>query len=290
MKPAPFTYVRPETVDEAVRFLSEHGDEAKPISGGQSLMPMMNLRLVYLDYLVDIGRLPDLDTVTAASDGGLELGGLVRHHQLLDDATVRERAPVLAEAAPLIGHPAVRRRGTVGGSLAHADPAAELPTAMLALDATIRTASTSGRREIPASEFFQSIFTTSLEPGEIVVGVRIPAPAPRTGWSVRELMRRHGDFAIVGVMAGLTAGENNRCEAARIVLFGVAETPYRAAEAEKSLRGESVTPEALAEAARLATASLEPPSDIHASGEYRKEAGRVYTERALTQAWERASG
>lgn len=288
MKPAPFTYVRPASLPEALDILAEYGEAAKPIAGGQSLMPMLNLRLARTEYLVDIMRIPELNTIEPQSDGGMLLGALVRHRDLVTSPCVRRHAPLLAGCAPLIGHTAIRNRGTLGGSIVHADPAAELPAALVALNATVCLASARGERELPATEFFLGIFTTATSPDELVVSVRLPPPVPGTGWAYLEMARRHGDFALVGVAAGITLDAGGRCSAASIVLSGVSDVPYRAADAEALLVGTHPEPASLAEAAYRATASLEIAGDSVASGSYRREVARVYTKRALGAAYGRA--
>jgi CO/xanthine dehydrogenase FAD-binding subunit len=288
VKPAPFTYVRPSTSAEALRLLDEYGETAKPLAGGQSLIPLLNLRLARIDYLVDIARLPGLDGIAVAPSGELVIGSLVRHRELVGSPLVRRHAPLLSECAPLIGHPAIRNRGTLGGSIAHADPAAELPAALVALEATIVATSSNGAREIPATGFFRDLFTTALEPGELITAVCVPPARPRTGWAFLELARRHGDFALVGVAVGVSLDGEGRCTDARLAFLGVGTTPVRAAGAEALLSGSTPEPEVLAEAARQASAPLEPFGDLHATGAYRKTAAAVCAERALALALERA--
>lgn len=288
MKPAPFTYVRPDSLAEALRFLVEHAEDAKPIAGGQSLMPMLNMRLATLDYLVDIDRLPGLDSVTPMPDGGVLLGALVRHRDLALNDVIRARAPLLHECAPMIGHPAIRNRGTLGGSIAHADPAAELPAALVALDAAIHLTHVDGERELAAGEFFLDVFTTALRPGELVAGVRVPAPPPRTGWCFREQVRRHGDFALAGAAVRITLDSSGQCVESRVVLCGVGGAPHRSGAAERILNGRIPDGAVLAGAARQATEALDVAGDVHASGAYRREAARVCAERALLSAFERA--
>lgn len=287
MKPAPFTYVRPATLPEALGFLAEHPDDAKPLAGGQSLLPMLNLRLARIPFLVDIGRLPGLADIRLLADN-LEIGALTRHRDLVASDLIRERAPLLAECAPLIGHPAIRNRGTLGGSLAHADPAAELPTALVAHDATLMLAARDGTRELPIADFFIDTFMTALAPGELLVGARIPPPAPGSGWAFLEIARRHGDFAVVAAAAGVTLGADGTCADCRLVLSGVAPVPYRAHEAEALLRGRPLTPGQIASAGRMATATIEPIGDLQASAAYKRQVARVYAERALSLAAERA--
>lgn len=293
MKPAPFTYLRPTGLAEVLGLLAAHGDEAKPIAGGQSLMPMLNLRLARAEYLVDLARIPNLGGIDPDASGpdhagtGLRLGAMVRHRDLVWSPAVRARAPLLALCAPLIGHPAIRNRGTVGGSVVHADPAAELPAALLALDAEVRLASTAGERTVAAEGFFEGVFTTATRPDELVTEVRVPGTAarPRTGWGFEEFARRHGDFALVAVAAGIEIDEMGRGVAARLVFAGLAGAPRRAREAEAVLRGQTVSDQVITEAARIGAAPLELPADAHASMAYRREVARVCAERALRQAW-----
>ena len=288
MKPAPFTYVRPNSMEETLRLLDERGESAKVLAGGQSLVPLLNLRLARVDALIDIAHLPGLDEIDVGADGTLTIGALVRQRELVASPLVRRHAPLLAECAPLIGHPGTRNRGTVGGSIAHADPAAELPAALLALEATIVAVSSRGTREIPAGAFFSDLFTTALAPQELVTAVRIPAALPHSGWTCLELARRHGDFALVGVAAGVSLDGDGRCAEARLSLFGVGSTPVRAMASEALLQDNALTPRLVTEAAQQAAASLDPFDDVQATGQYRKTVAAVYTERALTLAVERA--
>ncbi|HYF96160.1 MAG TPA: xanthine dehydrogenase family protein subunit M [Symbiobacteriaceae bacterium] len=288
MKPAPFSYVRPESLTGALRFLAEHPDEAKPLAGGQSLLPVLNLRLSRIAYLVDITRIPGLAEIESTGDGGLALGGLVRHRELAASPLVRDRAPLLAQAASLIGHNAIRNRGTLGGSVAHADPAAELPAALVALEATVLIAGADGERECPAGSFFLGLMTTALAPGQLITGVRVPPPVPRSGWAYLECARRHGDFAMVGVAAGIALDQGGSCAAARLVFSGVGDLPHRAQAAEALLKGRVLTSDLLAEAARAAVQPMDPPSDLHASGSYRREVAQVYATRALQSALDQA--
>lgn len=288
MKPAPFTYVRPDSVEETLRLLDERGESAKVLAGGQSLVPLLNLRLARVDCLIDIAHLPGLGEIGVGADGALMIGALVRQRELVASPLVRRHAPLLAECAPLIGHPATRNRGTVGGSIAHADPAAELPAALLALEATILVTSSAGAREIPSAAFFCDLFTTALAPQELVTAVRIPPAPPHSGWTCLELARRHGDFALVGVAAGISLDGDGRCAEARLSLFGVAATPVRAIASETLLRGNTLSPRLVTEAAQQAAAALDPFDDVQATGQYRKTVAAVYAERALTLALERA--
>lgn len=288
MHPAPFEYVRPASLSEALRLLAEYGDEAKVMAGGQSLMPMLNLRLARPARVVDIGRLPELRQVRREGDT-LQIGALVRHQEIHESPVVRAAAPLLSEATGLIGNIRVRHRGTIGGSLAHADPAAELGGCALALRAEIEATSAAGSRRIPADEFFVMIMTTALQPGELITGVRIPVAPPRTGASFQEMVRRAGDFAIVGVGAQVSlAADNTTVAAVGIGLIGVGYTPLRAAAAEAALLGKAATAENLAAAAALAVEGIDPQDDPMASAEYRRLIVPVMVRRALATAVARA--
>jgi CO/xanthine dehydrogenase FAD-binding subunit len=290
VKPAPFAYYDPTTIDEAVSLLAEHGSEAKVLAGGQSLMPLLNMRLARPAVVVDVNRVDGLDYIRQ-ENGGLAIGALTRQRSIERSDVVARTQPLLAGATRLIAHPQIRNRGTVGGSIAHADPAAEYPAVALALDAEMRVAGPRGARAIQAEEFFVTYLTTALEPDELVTEVRLPALPPRTGWSVMELSRRHGDFALAGVAATLTLASNGECARARIVLFGfgVGPTSLRAIAAEQLLPGARLS-DALVDAAAdsAAKAIEEPLSDIHASGDYRRHLARVLTKRALVEAAGRA--
>ena len=283
----PFDYVAAETLEEALGLLREHGDEAKVLAGGQSLVPMLNYRLARPGVVVDINGLPLGDI--SVDDGRLRLGALVRHHQLEESDVLARRCPVLGEAAGLIGNVRVRTLGTVGGSLAHADPAAELPAVMTALDARIAVASASGRRTIAAREFFTGPLSTALAPDEIVTGVETPA-LPAYGWAVEEMSRRAGDFAVAAVVALVSVDRRGRVDDARVAFGGVADRPFHARAAEDALRGREPTTESIARAARAAREALDPPSDAFVSGAYRRLVAGVLCRRALARAVARALG
>ena len=285
MKPAPFDYHRPATVDEAVALLDRHGPDTKVLAGGQSLLPMMKLRLARPTALVDINRVRELAYVRAADDG-LAFGALARLDELESDE-VRGRCPILADVARDIAHAAIRHRGTVCGSLAHADPAAELPVAALVLEADLVATGPRGSRVIPAREFFVTYLTTALGAGEMLTEARFPALAPGSGWSFLELARRPGDFAIVSAAAVLDVDRRGVITSARIALGAVAERAVRCPEAEAALTGEPGGREAFESAATLAAAPLDPPADVHGSAAYRKHIARVLVGRALTEAWQR---
>jgi CO/xanthine dehydrogenase FAD-binding subunit len=281
----PFEYVAPQTLDDALALLREHGDDAKILAGGQSLIPILHYRLARPRVVIDINALP-LGAI-AADDGHIRLGSLVRYHELEDSDVIARRCPVLAGAARLIGNVRVRTLGTVGGSLAHADPAAELPAVMTALDARLTVASASGRRTLAAGEFFTGPLTTALAPDEIVTDIEIPA-TPRHGWAVEELSRRAGDFAIVAAVALVSLDRGDRVDDVRIAFGGVGDRPLPAHAAAAALRGLEPTPEALARVAEAARAALDPPSDAFVSGAYRRHVAGVLCRRALTHAVERA--
>jgi CO/xanthine dehydrogenase FAD-binding subunit len=287
MKPAPFEYAAPESLEEAMSLLEEHGDVAKVLAGGQSLGPVLNMRLASPEVLIDINRVDQLAYVRQKNDH-LEIGAIARQRTVERSLVIPQRWPLLAEAVPYIGHVTVRNRGTVCGSIAHADPAAELPAVATALDAELHILGPNGERTAHPGEFFLSYLTTNLEPQELLVEVRFPPSQPRTGHAWLEIARRHGDYALVGVAAVLTLREDGACGAARLVYTGVAAVPFDAQEATKVLVGEQPTEELFATAAEQAAGSSEPSSDIHASAKYRQHLVRVLTRRALRKALERA--
>lgn len=286
MKPAPFGYCAPATVEEAVAVLAEHGDEAKVLAGGQSLVPMLALRLARPGYLVDVNRIAGL-AGAHREHGVLVLGALTRHAALERDREVASAVPLLARAAPLIGHTAIRTRGTVGGSVAHGDAAAELPAVALALDAEFEVQGPAGRRQVRASEFFHGPFTTALAADELLVAVRFPVWAAGSGFAIQEVGRRHGDFAIAGVVCAVQV-QQGRIIRLALALIGMGSAPLRAAAAEKSLLGADVAHLDAAEAGALAVAELDPPADVHASSRYRVRVGATLVARALTAAVEEA--
>lgn len=281
----PFEYAAPETLDDALSLLREHGDEAKVLSGGQSLIPILHYRLARPRVVIDINALPLGDI--AVRDGRIGIGALVRYHRLEESAELARHCPVLAEAARLIGNVRVRTLGTLGGSLAHADPAAELPAVMTALDARLGVASASGRRTVAARDFFTGPLTTVLAADEIVTGVEVPAMSAH-GWAVEELSRRAGDFAIVAVVALIGLDRRGHVDDARVAFGGVGDRPVHAAAAEDALRGREPTAEVLARAAQAARDTLAPPTDAFVSGAYRRHVAGVLCRRALTRAVERA--
>ncbi len=289
MKPAPFEYIAPTSVEEALGHLAEYGYDAKVLAGGQSLIPMMNFRLAQPSVLVDLNKLAELSYIRSEKDGELRIGAMTRHHQVEHDALVAEHAPLIHEAMPKIATPQIRSRGTFGGSIAHADPAAELTTICVALDARFRCRSARGERWVPAKEFFLGMFTSALEPDEILVEIAIPPMAPRTGWALEEEARRVHDFALVGVGAVLTLDAQNRCERARLVFLSVGDGPVEAEIAAEMLIGKEVTPDLIRTVAEAVSDELEPSADLHASVEYRLHLARVLAKRALERAFARAA-
>lgn len=288
MKPPPFKYYAPTTVAEALTRLAEHGGEAKVLAGGQSLIPTMNFRLAQPEALVDLNHIPELSYIRPSSDGGLAIGAMTRHRQVERSALVKERAPLVFETMPFIAHPQIRNRGTFGGSLAHADPAAELPAVATVLDARFVIQSKRGKREVPAQEFFVDLFTTALEPEELLVEVILPPQPARTGYAFREISRRHGDYALVGAAASVTLNQAGQCESARLVFFSVGPGPVEAVQASALLSGQPLTPAAIQAAAETAATDIDPSGDIHASAGYRRHLAKVLARQVLEEAGKRA--
>jgi carbon-monoxide dehydrogenase medium subunit len=286
LKPPPFEYVRATTVDDALDALTDAGEDAKVLAGGQSLIPLLSLRLARPTTLVDLNKVAEL-TGIERTDGELRVGAMVRHRTVERSKEAADAVPLLAQAMPLIGHLAIRSRGTIGGSLAHADPAAELPAVATALGATFTVRSkANGERTVNAEDFFLGYFTTALEPDEILTDIRFPARTPRSGYAVEEVARRHGDFAMVGAVAAVTLDPSNDTVAdARIAIINVADRAVRATAAEQALAGTSVSATTdFAEAADLAARDLDPSGDLHASPAYRKKVAGVCVKRALARA------
>ena len=279
-------YEAPTTMAEAVDLLAEHQDEASVLAGGQSLIPLMALRLARPAVLIDINGLSELSLV-AVEDGRVTIGAMTREYVAEDSATIGDTVPLLAAALPLIGHEAIRSRGTIGGSLAHADPAAELPAVARALDAEFVVRGRAGERVVPAADWFEGYLATSRRPDEILAEVRFPAAGPGTGVAFLEVVRRHGDFAIVGLAVSLTLADGVISDA-RLAFAGVADVPVRAAEAEDLLVGQRPSAELFAEAARVATAALDPPADLNGSPEYRKQIAATLVRRGLQAAADNA--
>lgn len=289
MKPAPFEYFAPETVDEAVALLAEHGDEAKPLAGGQSLIPAMNFRLARPSVLVDLSRISSLQGIHQVNDD-LVIGAMTRQRDVEKSSLVKAGAPLVHCAMPLIAHPQIRNQGTFGGSLAHADPASELPAVALALDAHLKLQGPGGERIVAAKDFFLALFETAVQPDELLTAITLPPPMPRTGAAFQELSRRHGDYALVGAAATITLGTDGKIRNARLVFMSVGEIPVDAVVATQSLVGEKVSDEVLRAAARQAASEeIDPTNDIHATAAYRRHLAEVIGFRALRQAADRVA-
>ena len=282
MKPAPFEYHAPTTVDEVVGLLHELGDEAKVLAGGQSLIPMLSLRLARFETLIDLGRVASLRRIERAN-GHVVIGAMVRQSTVETSDLIGRDVPLLAAATPLIGHFQIRNRGTLGGSIAHADPAAEYPAVALALDAEIDVAGPGGKRTVPAGVFFEGTWETTLAPDEVVVAVRFPVWGRQSGFAVEEVARRHGDFAIAGCACGVQLSDGRIVRAAT-AMFGVASTPMRADVAEQVLVGADAATVDAAKVGSLAAVGLDPPDDLHASGALRRRIATAVVGRALGRA------
>ncbi|MGY4709586.1 FAD binding domain-containing protein [Mycolicibacterium sp. CBM1] len=284
MKPAPFAYHRPDSVADAAVLLTEFGDDAKLLGGGQSLVPMLAMRLAFFDNLIDISRLAEMKGIEERGDT-LWIGGGTTHAVVGADENVRARVPLLARVTPFIGHFQIRCRGTIGGSIAHADPAAEYPTVALALDATMETVSTSGRREIPAGKFFAGVWETAMAPDEVLVGIRFPIWSGRCGFGAEEFARRHGDFAIAGAVAAVELGADDRVRRCAIGLLGLSATPRRASAAESAITGRGVDELTAEDVGELAMTGLDDiPADLSGSPGYRRRVGAAMA----AQAWQAA--
>lgn len=288
MIPASFEYLRPKTIPEAIAFLQQYGDDAKILSGGQSLIPMMKLRLARPSYLVDINRIAGLSHIK--EEGGfLKIGGLTRESELEASPVVRAKYPIIIDTAHVIADPQVRNLATVGGNLAHGDPANDHPATMLALGAQIVATGPKGERVIPVEDFFLSLFSTALQHDEILTEIRIPIPPPRSGGAYFKLERKVGDFATAAVAAQLTLDGNGACQKTGIGLTNVGPTPIKARKAEDFLRGKKLDGSTIAQAAQLAADESEPSADLRGPVEYKKSLVKELTKRALTRAVERAA-
>ena len=289
MIPSAFDYHAPGTLDEAVALLERLGDEAKVLSGGQSLLPLLKLRLGDAGHLVDIGRIPGL-TGIAEADGFLRIGGATREADLERSDLIREKYPILLDTAAVIADPLVRNRATVGGNLAHGDPANDHPATMLALEAEVVARGPGGERSIPITRFFTGLFATALAPAEILTEIRIPAPAPRSGGAYVKLERKVGDYATAAAAAQLTLGSRGEIARIGIGLTNAGPTPIKATAAEGYLAGRQPDAAAIADAARLAADATSPSADRRGSVEYKRDMARVLTGRAITRALQRAGG
>jgi carbon-monoxide dehydrogenase medium subunit len=287
MIPAAFEYYAATSVQEALQLLRDHGPEAKLLAGGHSLLPMMKLRLSTPKALIDIGRIPELRYIREEGEV-LAIGATTTHWMIESSDIVRRRVPLLAEAAGRIGDVQVRNMGTIGGSLAHADPAADYPAAILALEAEIVAQGLGGKRSIPAVDFFKGLFTTALEPSELIVEIRVPIPAGRSGAAYLKFPHPASGFAVVGCAALVTL-DGGRCQKVRVAFTGVAEKAFRDHAVEDALTGKPPDDRSIADAAQRAAEGVEPLSDIFASAEYRRHLARVYAKRALLAAVSRAT-
>ncbi len=287
MKPASFEYRAPDSIDQALELLNEHGDTAKILAGGQSLVPAMNFRVLQPSMLIDLNRLTEMEYVR--EDECLRIGAMTRERTLEFDERIAKRSPLLHEAVPNIAHPQIRNRGTIGGSIVNADPAAELPVLMLALNARLKALGIAGERWIEAQDFFVGMFTTALEPNELLMEIEIPFPQARTGWSFMEVAPRAGDYALMGVAALVTLDENGNCRQSKLVYLNAGDGPMDAKEAAQSLVGESVDEKLIsAAAAHASEKEISPFGNIHASPEFQRHLAKVLTIKALKQAAERA--
>jgi carbon-monoxide dehydrogenase medium subunit len=295
MKPASFEYLAPDSLDAALEALARHGWDAKLLAGGQSLIPVMNFRLAQPAVLIDLNRIRDLDHIQPEGSGGLRIGAMARQRSLERSARVAELAPLLHEAVPFIAHPQIRNRGTLGGSLAHADARAELPALAVALRARLRLQRSGGERWVEARDFFTGLLSTALEPEEILTEVALPPMPARSGWAFQEVARRHGDYAQVGLAAVVALDEAGRCREARLVYLSVGDRPVEAREAARLLEGAAVSgggiDEAIAAAADKASRDeMNPTGDVHASADFKRHLARVLTGRILRRAFARAKG
>lgn len=288
MKPAPFEYHAPTTLEQALDLMSQHAGEAKILAGGQSLVPAMNFRIVQPSLLIDLNQVAELSYIREYADV-MRIGAMTRERHLEFDASIAKRIPLLHEAAPNIAHPQIRNRGTIGGSIVNADPAAELPVLMLALSARLKAKNISGERWINAQDFFVGMFTTALEPDEILVEIELPFMPPRTGWSFMEVAPRAGDYALMGVAALVTLDEAGKCNDAKLVYLNAGDGPVDAKQAAQLLHGETITEKMIDEAAEFASQKeINPFGNIHTSIEFQRHLANVLTKNALKQAMKRA--
>lgn len=288
MKPAPFEYHAPNSLEQALDLMSQHAGDAKILAGGQSLVPAMNFRIFQPGVLIDLNRLPELSYISE-EDKVIRVGAMTRERHLEFDASLAKRTPLLTEALPFIAHPQIRNRGTIGGSLVNADPAAELPVLALALAARLKAKSVSGERWLDAQDFFAGMFTTALAPDEILVEIELPFMTSRTGWSFMEVAPRAGDYALMGVAALLTVDENGKCKEAKLVYLNAGDGPVDAKAAAGMLVGESLSDALIESAAAVASEKeIDPFGNVHTSPEFQRHLAKVLTRKALRQAKQRA--
>lgn len=289
MKAARFDYHAPATTDEAVSLLHEHGDQCKALAGGQSLVPILALRLARFGSLVDLNNIPSLAGIDL-TDGALRIGAMTRQSSAEHSPVLARAAPLLARALPFVGHFQIRNRGTVGGSIAHGDPASEIPAVVTALAGELEARSVRGTRRIPVDEFFSSVWETALEPDELLVAVHLPSWPDRSGFGFEELAWRRGDFSIAGALCALTLGEGDRVVRARIALMGMGATPVRAPAAEAALAGTGADAVDLESLGALAVEATSPVDDVHASAAYRRRVCAAMVRRVIALAIEEARG
>ncbi len=290
MKPAPFEYRVPDSIEQALSLLKEHGDEAKLLAGGQSLVPAMNFRVVQPTVLIDLNRIKELDTIHEEGQV-LRIGAMTRERNLEFDPLIAKRIPLMSEGILHVAHPQIRNRGTFGGSLANADPAAELPVLAIALDARLKARNANAERWINAQDFFVGMFTTALAPDEILVEIEIPFMPAHTGFSFMEVAPRAGDYALMGVAALVTLDQKGKCQQAKLVYLNAGDGPVEAKEAANLLKGQAPDDKAIESAAAMASEKeINPFGNIHASPDFQRHLARVLTQRALKQAIERAGG
>ncbi|MFN8402950.1 MAG: xanthine dehydrogenase family protein subunit M [Anaerolineales bacterium] len=288
MKPAPFEYHAPNTIEEVVTLKSQFGDDAKFLAGGQSLVPAMNFRIAQPSVLIDLNRVNELSYIR--EDGNvIRVGAMARERHLEFDSSIEKRTPLLHEAVPFIAHPQIRNRGTIGGSIVNADPAAELPVLMTALSAKLKAKNKSSERWIDAKDFFAGMFTTALQPDEVLAEIELPFAEPRTGWSFMEVAPRAGDYALMGVATSVTLDENGKCKSVKLVYLNAGDGPVDAVEAANSLVGESLT-DALIEstASHASEKEINPFGNMHASAEFQRHLAKTLTKQTLKIAAERA--
>lgn len=288
MKPAPFEYHAPDSLEQALDLMSGHAGEAKILAGGQSLVPAMNFRVVQPSVLIDLNRVAELSYIHEEGNV-IRVGSMARERHLEFDSSIEKHTPLLHEAVPFIAHPQIRNRGTIGGSIVNADPAAELPVLMLALSARLKARNTSGERWIDAKDFFAGMFTTALEPDEILVEIELPFMPQRTGWSFMEVAPRAGDYAMMGVAALVKLDENGKCKMAKLVYLNAGDGPIDATEAAKSLMGETLNDKLIESAAAIASEKeINPFGNMHASVDFQRHLAKVLTRQTLQKAVQRA--
>jgi carbon-monoxide dehydrogenase medium subunit len=289
MKPAPFDYRAPSTLEEALELLAEHGSAAKILAGGQSLIPSMNFRVLQPAMLIDINRIPDIHGIQISDSGSIAIGAMTRQASLEHDPGIEKHAPLLHETLPHIAHPQIRNRGTIGGSLAHADPASELPVYALARDARMHIRNKKESRWVDARDFFLGMFTTALNPDEMLVEIQISPPPKGFGWSFQEMARRRGDYALMGVSAWVVLSPDGTCEDARLVYLNAGDGPVRAEKAEAALKGQPLSSQAIDEAASIGSEQeIEPFGSVHATEAFQRHLAHVLTRRTLQSALARA--